>query len=187
MEDFMAWQIDPIHSQAVFAVRHMVVSTVRGHFNTIRGTLEFDEAHPENASIEAEAEVASIDTHDKNRDADLRSPNFFDAEKYPLISFKSTKVERAGDNYKVTGDFTMHGVTRPVVFDVEYGGTIKDPYGMLRAGINGRTKLSRKDWGLTLNPLLETGGAVIGDEVKIEFELEAVKPAVPAQTVPAQA
>jgi len=159
----------------------MVVSTVRGHFDVIRGTLEFDEAHPENASIEAEADVASINTREKNRDAHLRSADFFDAEKYPTISFKSTKVERVGDNYKVTGDFTMHGITRPVVFDVEYGGTIKDPYGMLRVGVNGHTKVKRKDWGLTYNPLLETGGAVVGEEVKIEFELEAVKPPVTAE------
>jgi len=170
----MSWQIDATHSQVVFAVKHMVVSIVRGHFSAIRGTLEFDEANPENASIEAEVDVASIDTRDKNRDADLLSPNFFDAQKYPTISFKSTKVERAGDGYKVTGDFTLRGLTRPVVFDVAYGGTVKDPYGLLRVGINGRTKISRKDWGMTLNPLLETGGAVIGDEVKIEFELEAV-------------
>jgi len=177
----MTWQVDPVHSQAVFAVRHMVVSTVRGHFDVIRGTLEFDEAHPENASIEAEADVASINTREKNRDAHLRSADFFDAEKYPTISFKSTKVERVGDNYKVTGDFTMHGITRPVVFDVEYGGTIKDPYGMLRVGVNGHTKVKRKDWGLIYNPLLETGGAVVGEEVKIEFELEAVKPPVTAE------
>ena len=177
----MTWQIDATHSQVVFAVRHMVISTVRGHFSTIRGTLEFDEAHPENASIEAEVDVASIDTRDKNRDAHLLSPDFFDAQKYPVISFKSTKVERAGDDYKVTGDFTLHGLTRPVVFNVEYGGTVKDPYGLTRLGINGHTKISRKDWGLTMNPLLETGGAVIGDEIKIEFELEAVAQRVPAQ------
>ena len=177
----MTWQIDATHSQVVFAVRHMVISTVRGHFTAIRGTLEFDEAQPENASVEAEVDVASIDTRDKNRDADLLSPHFFDAQKYPVISFKSTKVEHAGKDYKVTGDLTLHGVTRPVVFDVEYGGTIKDPYGLLRVGINGHTKISRKDWGMTINPLLETGGAVIGDEVKIELEVEAIKQAVPAQ------
>jgi len=176
----MTWQVDATHSQVVFAVKHMVVSTVRGHFDVIRGTIEFDESNPESASIEAEAEVASINTRDKNRDGHLRSADFFDAEKYPVISFKSTKVERAGDNYKVTGDFTMHGVTRPVVFDVEYGGTVKDPYGLTRAGFNGHTKLNRKDWGLTYGGLLETGGAIVGEEVKIEFELEAVKQAVPA-------
>jgi polyisoprenoid-binding protein YceI len=177
----MTWQIDATHSQVVFAVRHMVISTVRGHFTAIRGTLEFDEAHPENASVEAEADVASIDTRDKNRDAHLLSPDFFDAQKYPIISFKSTKVERAGNDYKVTGDLTMHGVTRPVVFDVEYGGTIKDPYGLLRTGLNAHTKISRRDWGLTTNQLLETGGAVIGDEVKIEMELEAVRQPVVAE------
>lgn len=177
----MTWQIDATHSQVAFAVRHMVVSTVRGHFTALRGTLEFDEAHPENASVEAEADVVSIDTRDKNRDAHLLSPDFFDAQKYPVISFKSTKVERAGDDYKVTGDLTLHGVTRPVVFDVEYGGTVKDPYGLIRLGINGHTKISRKDWGLTMNPLLEAGGAVIGDDVKIEFELEAITQPVLAQ------
>lgn len=126
----MIWQIDAAHSQVVFAAKHMVVSTVRGHFDVIRGTLDFDEAHPENATIEAEADVASINTRENNRDAHLRSADFFDADKYPVITFKSTRVERAGDNYKVTGDFTMHGVTRPVTFDVEYGGIIKDPYGL---------------------------------------------------------
>ncbi len=177
----MRWQIDATHSQVAFAVRHMVISTVRGNFTVIRGTLDFDEAHPEKASVEAEAEVTSINTHDKNRDAHLLSPDFFDAQQFPVISFKSTKVEHAGNDYKVTGDFTMHGVTRPIVFDVEYGGTVKDPYGLLRVGINGHTKISRKDWGLTMNPLLETGGAVIGDEVKIELELEAVTQPVLAQ------
>ncbi len=177
----MTWQIDATHSQVVFAVRHMVISTVRGHFTAIRGTLEFDEAHPENASVEAEVDVASIDTRDKTRDADLLSPKFFDAQKYPVISFKSTKVERAGNDYKVTGDLTLHGVTRAVVFDVEYGGTVKDPYGLLRVGMNGHTKISRKDWGMTMNPLLETGGAVISDEVKIELEVEAITQPVPAQ------
>jgi polyisoprenoid-binding protein YceI len=177
----MRWQIDATHSQVAFAVRHMVISTVRGNFTGIRGTLDFDEAHPENASVEAEAEVTSINTRDKNRDAHLLSPDFFDAQQFAVISFKSTKVERAGNDYKVTGDFTMHGVTRPIVFDVEYGGTVKDPYGLLRVGINGHTKISRKDWGLTMNPLLETGGAVIGDEVKIELELEAVTQPVLAQ------
>jgi polyisoprenoid-binding protein YceI len=177
----MIWQIDATHSQVAFAVRHMVISTVRGGFTAVRGTLEFDEAHPENASVEAEVDVASINTRDKNRDAHLLSPDFFDAQKYPILSFKSTKVERAGNDYKVTGDLTLHGVTRPVVFDVEYGGTVKDPYGLLRAGINAHTKISRKDWGLTTNPLLETGGAVISDEVKIELEVEAVTQPVLAQ------
>jgi polyisoprenoid-binding protein YceI len=170
----MAWQIDVAHSHVSFAVKHMVVSTVRGTFDVVRGALEFDEAHPENASIEAEADVASINTREKNRDAHLRSADFFDADKYPVISFKSTKVERSGEDYEVAGDLTMHGVTRPVIFDVEYGGTVKDPYGLLRLGVNGRAKISRKDWGLTWSSLLETGGAIVGDDVRIEFELEAV-------------
>src|SRR5262249_1443992 len=141
----MRWQIDATHSQVAFAVKHMVISTVRGNFITVRGNLEFDDAHPENASVEAEADVNSINTRDKNRDAHLLSPDFFDAQKYPVISFKSTKVEHAGGNdYNVTGDLTLHGVTRPVVFDVEYGGTVKDPYGLIRLGLNGHTRISRK-------------------------------------------
>ena len=177
----MAWQIDATHSQVVFSVKHMVVSTVRGHFDVIRGTIEFDEAHPESASIEAEADVTSINTRDKRRDGHLQSPDFFDAEKYPVLTFKSTKVERAGENYKVTGDLTMHGVTKSVVFDVEYGGTVKDPYGMTRLGLNGHAKISRKDWGLTWGGVLESGGAIVSDDVKVEFELEAVTQPAPVQ------
>jgi polyisoprenoid-binding protein YceI len=177
----MAWQIDPIHSQVVFAVKHMVISTVRGHFDVIRGTIEFDEAHPENASIEAEADATSINTRDQRRDGHLKSPDFFDTDTHPILTFKSTKVERAGDDYKVTGNLTVRGITKPVVFDVEYGGVTKDPYGMTRIGINGHGKISRKEWGLTWNSLLESGGAVVGDDVKIEFELEAVAQAAPVQ------
>src|SRR5437899_11307472 len=171
----MAWNIDATHSHATFAVRHMVVSTVKGHFNVLSGTLNLDEANPTNSSVEAEVDAASIDTNEPNRDNHLRSPDFFDVEKYPKITFKSTKVEPAGDNeYKVTGYLTMQGVTKPVVFEVEHSGEIKDPYGFRRAGLNAKTKISRKEWGLTWNNLLETGGAVVSDEVKIEIDLAAV-------------
>jgi polyisoprenoid-binding protein YceI len=179
---FMTWQLDPIHSHVAFAIKHLAISTARGTFDVIRGKIEFDEAHPENASIEAEADVASINTRDKNRDAHLLGAEFFDVEKYPLISFKSTKVERAGDDYKVTGDLTLHGVTRPVVFDVEYGGTVKDPWGLTRLGVNGRAKISRKAWGMNYG--IE---AMLGDEVKIEFELEATEQAVVAEAQAAEA
>ncbi len=180
----MAWEIDPAHSQVVFSVRHMVISTVRGHFDVIRGTLHIDEANPENSWVDAEADTTSINTRDTNRDNHLRSADFFDVQQYPTIHFKSTKVERVeGHSYKVTGDLTMHGVTKPVTFDAEYAGeAIKDPYGLQRTGLNGRTKISRKEWGLTWHPTLETGGAVVSDEVKIEFELEAVnRPAVTSE------
>lgn len=171
----MPWNIDAMHSHATFSVRHMVVSTVKGHFNVLSGTLEIDPANLANSWVQAEIDAASIDTNEPNRDKHLRSPDFFDVEKYPKITFKSTKVESVGDNeYKVIGDLTLHGVTKPAVFSVEYSGEIKDPYGFRRAGFSAKTKISRKEWGLTWNSLLETGGAVVSDEVKIEVDLEAV-------------
>lgn len=171
----MTWNIDATHSHATFAVRHMVVSTVKGKFNVLRGTLNLDEANTANSWIEAEVDAASIDTGEANRDKHLRSPDFFDVDKYPKITFKSTKVEPVGDNeYKVTGDLTMHGVTKPVVFSVESSGEIKDPYGFRRVGLSAKSKLSRKEWGLTWNQLIEAGGAVISDEVKLEIDVAAV-------------
>ncbi|HLI91466.1 MAG TPA: YceI family protein [Ktedonobacteraceae bacterium] len=171
----MAWEIDPAHSQATFAVKHMMLSTVKGQFNVIGGHLHIDEQHPENSWVDAQADVNSIDTRDPKRDAHLRSPDFFDAEKYPTLNFKSTKVERIGDNeYRVLGDLTIRGVTRPVAFKAEYSGQGKDPWGGQRAGLSATTKINRKEWGLTYNQALETGGVLVGDEVKIEIDLEAV-------------
>jgi polyisoprenoid-binding protein YceI len=171
----MAWNIDATHSHVTFSIRHMVVSTVKGRFNVLSGALEIDTANPANSWVQAEVDVASIDTGDTNRDNHLRAPDFFDVEKYPKMTFKSTKVEPVGENeYQVTGDLTLHGVTKPVVFDVEYSGEVKDPYGFRRAGFNAKTKINRKEWGLTWHALLEAGGAMVGDEVKIEVDLEAV-------------
>ncbi len=170
----MAWNIDAVHSHVTFAVRHMVVSTAKGKFNVLRGTINLDEANLANSWVEAEVDATSIDTGEPNRDNHLRAADFLDVEKYPKITFKSTKVESAGDNeYHVTGDLTLHGVTKPVVFNVEYSGQVKDPYGLQRAGLSAKTKISRKEWGLTWHALLETGGAIVGDEVKIEIDLEA--------------
>jgi polyisoprenoid-binding protein YceI len=175
LEDyFMAWEFDPSHSRFGFSVRHMVISTVRGQFDKVSGLLNINEDDLADSWVEAQAEVASINTHDPNRDGHLRSPDFFDAEKYPLITFKSTKIERDGSDHKVTGDLTMHGVTKPVVFELEYSGKIKDPYGLDRAGFSVKGKISRKEWGLTWHPTLETGGAVVSDEVKIDLEFEAI-------------
>lgn len=171
----MAWNIDATHSHVTFAVRHMMVSTVKGRFSMLSGTLNIDDANPDKSWVDAEVDTASIDTGDPNRDNHLRAPDFFDVEKYPRMTFKSTKIEPAGNNeYKVTGDLTLHGVTKPVVLNVEYSGQIKDPYGFQRAGFNAKTKISRKEWGLTWHTLLETGGAVVGDEVKIELDVEAI-------------
>ena len=179
----MAWQIDATHSQVIFSVKHMMISTVKGQFDVLGGKLEIDEQRPENSWVEAEVDVASINTRDPNRDGHLRSPDFFDTEKYPTITFKSTKVESVGDNeYRVTGNLTMHGVTKEVTFAAEYSGQLKDPYGLQRAGLSAKTTINRKDFDLNWNAVLETGGVAVSDKVTIEIDLAAVqKPvAVPA-------
>ncbi len=175
----MAWEIDPKHSQATFSVRHLMITTVKGQFKIISGQLHIDEQNPANSWVEAEVDVASIDTGDANRDAHLRSPDFFEAEKYPKITFKSTKVERvSGEEFKVTGDLTMHGVTKQVTFDGEYTGQIKDTYGNQRAGLSAKTTINRKDFGLNWNVALESGGVMVSENVKIEIDLSTInKPA----------
>ncbi len=177
----MAWQIDAVHSQVTFSVRHMMISTVKGQFDVIRGQLHIDEAHPENSWVEAEADAATINTRDEKRDGHLRSADFFDTEKYPLITFKSTKIESLGGNeYRVTGDLTMHGVTKEVSFDAEYQGQIKDVYGMQRAGLTIKGSINRKDFGLNWNVALESGGVLVSEKVNVEIDLAAVLAEVPA-------
>jgi polyisoprenoid-binding protein YceI len=164
-----------------FAVRHLMVSTVRGRFNVLRGTLNIDETDLANSWVEAEVDVASIDTGDATRDKHLQNADFLEAATYPTMTFKSTNVEQVEDEqYRVTGDLTLHGVTKPAVFNVEYSGQINDPYGLQPAGFSAKSKISRKEWGLTWHMLLAAGGAIIGDEVKIEIDLEATKAAEPA-------
>jgi polyisoprenoid-binding protein YceI len=169
------WNIDPAHTQSMFTVRHMVISSVKGQFDKTTGTVALDDKDIGKSSVEATIDAASVNTRVQNRDNDLRSPNFFDVAKYPTITFKSTKVEKAGEGMlKVTGDLTMHGVTKPVVLDVE-GPTapIKDPGGHQRRGISASTSVSRKDFGLSWNKMVEAG-PVVGDQVKIEIEAELV-------------
>ena len=171
----MAWEIDPSHSDATFSVKHMMFSTVRGHFNVLSGQLSIDEEQPENSWVEAQVDVTSVDTRSEQRDGHLRSPDFFDAEKYPTLTFKSTKVERvSGNQYRVLGDLTMHGVTKPVVFNAEYHGQGKNPWGMQVAGLSAKTKINRKEWGLNWNAPLETGGVLVSEDVNIEIDLEAI-------------
>ena len=180
------WSFDLVHSSVNFTVRHMVVSKVRGRFTKWDGTLVMDEQKPANGRVEVVIDAGSIDTGVEQRDGHLKSPDFFDVASFPTITFKSTKVETAGAGVlKVTGELTMHGVTRPVVLDVEYAGSAKDPWGGVRAGFSARTSLDRKDFGLTYNQLLETGGVVVGETVEISIEAEMVKQA-PA-SVPAAA
>lgn len=172
----MAWNIDTKHSQVTFAVKHMMVSTVKGNFKVFGGKLEIDEANPANSWVEAEADVKSVDTRDEGRDRHLRTSDFFDAENYPTMTFKSKKVEPvSNDEFRVLGDLTIRGVTKEVVFNAEYAGQVKDSSGNQRAGLNAKTSINRKDFGLTWNPLLESGGAVVSDKVTIEIDLEATK------------
>ncbi|MBV9257768.1 MAG: YceI family protein [Ktedonobacteraceae bacterium] len=170
----MAWEIDPAHSQVTFSVRHMMISTVKGQFKVLSGHLHIDEQNPANSWVDAQVDTASIDTRDQNRDNHLKSPDFFDAAQYPILNFKSTKVESLGGNeYNVIGDLTMHGVTKPVTFKAEYAGQGKNPYGLQVAGLNAITKINRKDWNLNWNVGLEAGGVLVSEEVKIEIDLQA--------------
>jgi polyisoprenoid-binding protein YceI len=170
------YQIDPAHSSAHFSVRHMMITNVRGEFTKISGKVLWDPENPANSSIEATLDVNSINTREPQRDAHLKSPDFFDAEKYPAIEFRSTKVESSDDGTIVTGDLTLHGVTHPVVLEVE-GPTpeIRDPWGSVRIGASATTKIDRREFGLTWNSVLETGGALVGDHIKISIELEAIR------------
>lgn len=169
------WNIDPAHTEAGFSVRHLVISTVKGWFGKTAGKVVLDDKDPTRSSVEATIDVASVDTRIQKRDDDLRSPNFFDVARYPTITFRSTRVEKAGDGLKVTGDLTIKGVTRPVVLEVS-GPTpeIKDPWGNLRRGFSARTRIDRRDFGLTYNAMAEAG-PVVGDEVSIEINTELVK------------
>lgn len=171
------WTIDPVHSVAEFKVKHMMISNVKGHFSKISGTLTLDEANITESKVEAAIDVASIETRDPQRDAHLKSADFFDAEKFPTMSFKSSGIRRTGNGeLAVEGDLTIHGVTRKVTFAVE-GPTpaTKDPWGNTRVGISATTKISRKDFGLTWNAALETGGILVGDEAAITLDVEFIK------------
>ncbi len=169
----MVWTIDTTHSHINFAVRHMMVSQARGGFKVFNGEVVLDDQHLEKSKITAHAETASIDTGNEQRDAHLRSADFFDAEKFPTISFVSTKIEQTeNEEFKVTGDLTIHGVTKSVTFTGEFSGKVKDVYGVIRAGINAHTTINRKDFGLSWNAALEAGGWAVDEKVKIEIDLE---------------
>ena len=173
-----AWHVDPAHSHAEFAVRHLMISTVKGRFADVSGTLTGDERDPDNASIEIAIPTATIDTRESRRDAHLRSADFFEVETFPAIRFRSTRIARTGDGaFTVTGNLTIRDVTRPVTLAVDAGGRVKDPWGGERSGYSATTTINRKDFGLTYNQALETGGVLVGDEVKISVELQLLKAA----------
>lgn len=183
----MAWQIDNAHSEIGFKVRHMMISNVRGQFQSFRGSVDLDEANPANSAVEVEIDAASISTNQADRDAHLRSPDFLNAEEFPTITFKSTRVEQTGANEaKLHGDLTIHGVTKPVTLDVEYHGQHPSPLGpMISAGFSAETTINRKDWGLSWNVPIETGGVLVGEEIKIGIELELLKQVEEAATAAA--
>ncbi len=176
------YNIDSGHSSASFAVKHMMVSNVRGSFSKVTGTATIDEKDITRSTIEANIDATTFNTNDTARDEHMRGPEFFDTAKYPSITFKSTKVAKAGKNLKVTGDLTMHGVTKPVVLDVEgFTTESKDPWGNIKRGGTATTKLNRKDFGLTWNKVLETGGVAVGEEVSITIDLQLTKKQEPAK------
>jgi len=170
------WTVDPAHSIAEFSVKHLIVTTVKGRFREVEATLHIDEDSFENSSVTASIDVASIDTNLTDRDAHLRSDDFFNAEQYPKITFQSTRVEKVkGEKYLVHGDLTIRDMTKPVVLEAEFEGQVDDPWGNRRAAFTATTQISRKEFSVRWNQALETGGAVVSDNVKITLHVEAIE------------
>jgi polyisoprenoid-binding protein YceI len=167
------YTIDPHHSQAGFAIKHMTLSTVRGAFSKVSGTIDYDPKKPDASKVNATIDISSVDTHEEHRDTHLKSPDFFDLAKYPTMTFKSTKVVAKGkDHLEVTGDLTLHGVTKPVTLEVDGPSVeLKDPKGAKR-GASATTKINRKDFGLIFNKQLDNGGMMLGDDVDITLDVE---------------
>jgi polyisoprenoid-binding protein YceI len=174
------WQLDPAHSSIEFAVKHMMMTTVRGRFKDAQATLTGDRDHPEAAGVEVAIAVASIDTGVGDRDAHLRSPDFFEAERFPKITFRSTRIEgkppkQAGDRFRLVGDLVIRDSSMEVVLDCEYEGRGTDPWGKTRAGFGFRTELDRREWGLKWNQAIETGGVLVANKVRVEGEVQFVR------------
>ena len=168
------WNVDPVHSSVGFVARHLMVSKVRGRFASFSGTITIAENRLE-SKVEATVDVGSISTGDDTRDAHLKSPDFFDVEKYPTMTLVSTGIEEDGDDYVLHTDVTIKGITKPVDFELEFDGVSGDPWGGTRAGFSAETEVNRKDWGLEWNLVLETGGVMLGEKVKMQIDVQAVK------------
>jgi polyisoprenoid-binding protein YceI len=171
------YTLDVAHTRLGFSARHAMVTTVRGAFKAFKGTATIDTADPSASRVNLAIDAASIDTGVADRDGHLRSADFFDAETYPSITFASTKVERDGDTWAITGDLTVKSVTKPVRIVFEETGSARDPFGNLRVGFEGSTTINRKDWGLTWNAALETGGVLVSDKIKLDFDVSAIQAA----------
>ena len=170
------WDLDPAHSRLGFAARHAMVATVRGGFSVFSGVIHVDAADPTKSSAEVDIETSSITTGNEQRDGHLRTGDFFETETHPKITFRSTSITVDGDDeYTVHGDLEIKGIAKPVAVDLEFQGSATDPFGNVRIGFEGKTTISRKDWGLTYNATLETGGVLVGDKIKIELDVSAVK------------
>ena len=177
------WTLDPAHSQIEFAVKHMMVTTVRGQFRKFTTEVDFDEEHPERSSIVAHIDASSIETGMEARDAHLKGADFFDAETYSELTFRSTSIGARGDSFKIDGDLTIRGETRPVTLDAEIGGVVPNMQGGRRAAFNATTKISRKAWGLTWNVALESGGFLVGDEIRISLDIAVLQAEAAAEKV----
>ena len=174
----MSWNVDPNHTQVEFSAKHMGIMTVKGHITGVQATIDFNEDDFTASSVAATIDPTTLTTNDERRDAHLKSPDFLNVEQFPTMAFHSTRIERAAhDRYTMKGDLTMRGVTRAVSLDVVYSGQAKDPMGNMHAGFSAYTTINRKDWGLNWNMALETGGLLVGEDVKLALEVEAVKPA----------
>ena len=168
------YTLDVTHSRLGFSARHAMVTTVRGAFTDFEGTAHVDTADPAASNVEVRIKTASINTGVPDRDAHLRSADFFDAENHPEITFRSTDVARDGDGWTVTGDLTINAITKPLTIEFESTGSARDPFGNLRIGFEGHAAINRKDWGLTWNAALETGGFLVSDKIKLEFDISAI-------------
>ena len=169
------WKLDPSHTLVEFSAKHLMITTVKGRITDVEGTIVSDERDPKNSSVEATLKAVSIDTRTEQRDQHLRSADFLNTEQFPEIKFRSTRIEGGQESFKLTGDLTIRDVTRPITLDVQFEGQQKDPWGGERIGFSGTGKIDRRDFGLTWNLALETGGVVVGNDIKISLEVEAVK------------
>lgn len=172
-----AWKLDPAHTLVEFSAKHMMITTVKGRIADVEGTIYTDEKDPRKSSVEATLKGASIDTRSDQRDQHLRSGDFLNVDQFPEIRFKSTRVEGDKNNFKLTGNLTIRDVTREITFDVEFGGINRDPWGGERVGFSASGKIDRRDFGLTWNQALETGGVLVANDIRINIEAEAVKAA----------
>jgi polyisoprenoid-binding protein YceI len=175
------WDVDPAHTRLGFAARHAMVATVRGGFDVFSGTIVIDHANPAASSAEVEIDAASISTGNEQRDGHLKSPDFLDVERFPKITFRSTSAEEVdAETYKLTGDLTIKDQSHPVTLELDYQGSSPDPFGNTRAGFEGKATINRKDWGLSWNVAIEGGGILVGEKVKLELDVSAIKRVAPA-------